>query len=90
MYHELVGGGFVVSILGSAGGSGHRGAFHFQGARWHTGLGSRHTCLHGPALSSASCMTLYKSLNLTKPWFLHLLNQNSDGAFSFRVVVSRE
>ena len=77
---------FAVSILGPYGEWGHSCAYPFPGGQdgimiKSTGFGGRQSWLQELALSFASCMALYKLLNFTKPWFLHLLNWNRNSTF---------
>lgn len=88
MYRELVGDGSrsVVSILGSSGEQGCCCAYPFSGSTMASWLRTQALeadmvgWLQEPALF-ASCMTLYKLLNFTKTWFLHLINWDSNGNF---------
>lgn len=78
---------FVVRILGSSGEWGHLCAYPFSASKMVQGLRTQALeadiagSLQGPALSFASCMTLYKLFYFTKRWFFHLLNRDTNGTF---------
>lgn len=86
---------FVFSILGSSGEWGNLCAHLFSAIKIVQGLKTQALeagiagSLQGPALSFASCVTLYKLLYFTKPWFLYLLNRDSNGTFPLGWVSDR-